>query len=1191
MIEFEIPLRPEDLSTHSTKHEYHVTKETRVEGMSEGQMNKLIDQLALKLKKEAALSITDHEQFDPLWSLLSKLTDVAQYPDVLERLYNLLFSSTKSTLEANKVAEREKDAGDCDTLRNALKMYVFFLHWFLTSAKKLPSTAAGALKKKRGPKSKEAPEQGRSWETEGQKESILATLISILDLKVHNLWRHDVPEESFLLLVPKIGYLFMEDSSVKTKSIRLSLNTLFSTLIGRYGQSAHVANSMIEMINKYDYMPGPAAEMIEHIYHESHDNSLCTIIIREISRISSKDLERDANGSKNIAAFLVECSERMPKQVYQNISLVISHLDGEAYIMRSGIIQVLGNIICKYLNEGDHLDAADSLMDILEERTRDVKSFTRSKALHVWEQLIQERKVPVERMERVLDIAIGRVQDTTLHTRRSAIQLLICIIAYNPYSPQLRLAALVTRYEEEQKKKAAMTGDDDNQEIVSVNLKKLEDIITFVEKIHAVTPVIAQILSSKNSTEIQDAIQFFVTCHDFKIQKATSGVRKMMSLVWSSEAGIKEKVIQACRQLYIKEKADVTAKNLIRLTEGCTLGELTCMEEMVARMTEGKLISQRVVQCLWDLFVMKNHESKADSTSALVVISMIAAADAASVSGRLNTLVSIGLGPRCKVEDEIGKYTCITLQKISKGEKEGKKSFSRMKMTHPLFTRLADLMNDDHMQHNNWYGFAEQAINTIYSLSERPDTLAADIVRDMAAKIFDLKGSEEVRECSQKSLGRFLFVLGHIALKQLVYIEEIQSELRTRRGNIREKKEKESTSAIEEELGVHAAEEEREVERLQETAEREVIGKNLLGSFGPLISMVAANAGGNFNEPSLRSCAVMALCKYMCVHSEYCDRHIQLLFTILANAPEPTIRANIIISLGDIAIRFPNLMEPWTKIFYRQLKDEDVGVRKNTLMVLTHLILNDMIKVKGQISDMAVCLEDPEERIVDLSKLFFMEYSKKGNSIYNVLPDLISNLSSSQSGDSFRSIMKYLFSFIKKDKHTENLVDKLCQRVKASEEEQRSHIFHCMTLLNLNEKAVKKLVENSKVIRESMSDPDVQNSIASIVAKCKKNGRSEMKAAVNELSNNLSLEDAQQQEGTTIASEERKKNTSKRGRSTRGRGRGGKRVTKGRKEESEEEGEYQSSSEEEARVVKVTKGKKKKEESSEEESSGLEDDE
>jgi condensin complex subunit 1 len=43
-------------------------------------------------------------------------------------------------------------------------------------------------------------------------------------------------------------------------------------------------------------------------------------------------------------------------------------------------------------------------------------------------------------------------------------------------------------------------------------------------------------------------------------------------------------------------------------------------------------------------------------------------------------------------------------------------------------------------------------------------------------------------------------------------------------------------------------------------------------------------------------------------------------------------------------------------------------VRKNTLMVLTHLILNDMIKVKGQISEMAVCIEDDDRNIADLAK-------------------------------------------------------------------------------------------------------------------------------------------------------------------------------------------------------------------------------
>jgi condensin complex subunit 1 len=46
----------------------------------------------------------------------------------------------------------------------------------------------------------------------------------------------------------------------------------------------------------------------------------------------------------------------------------------------------------------------------------------------------------------------------------------------------------------------------------------------------------------------------------------------------------------------------------------------------------------------------------------------------------------------------------------------------------------------------------------------------------------------EARECSQQELGKLFFLLGHVALKQLVYIEEIQSELRRRRGEKEEQK-------------------------------------------------------------------------------------------------------------------------------------------------------------------------------------------------------------------------------------------------------------------------------------------------------------------------------------------------------------------------------------------------------------------
>lgn len=60
-----------------------------------------------------------------------------------------------------------------------------------------------------------------------------------------------------------------------------------------------------------------------------------------------------------------------------------------------------------------------------------------------------------------------------------------------------------------------------------------------------------------------------------------------------------------------------------------------------------------------------------------------------------------------------------------------------------------------------------------------------------------------------------------------------------------------------------------------------------------------------------------------------------------------------------------------------RLRDESIPVRKNTLLVLSHLILNDMIKVKGQISEMATCIIDDNTQISGLARVFFCDLAKR----------------------------------------------------------------------------------------------------------------------------------------------------------------------------------------------------------------------
>ena len=44
-----------------------------------------------------------------------------------------------------------------------------------------------------------------------------------------------------------------------------------------------------------------------------------------------------------------------------------------------------------------------------------------------------------------------------------------------------------------------------------------------------------------------------------------------------------------------------------------------------------------------------------------------------------------------------------------------------------------------------------------------------------------------------------------------------------------------------------------------------------------------------------------------------------------SRAVEAPVRSNLVIAVGDLAFRFPNILEPWTPHIYRQLSDPDHG--------------------------------------------------------------------------------------------------------------------------------------------------------------------------------------------------------------------------------------------------------------------------
>ncbi len=106
------------------------------------------------------------------------------------------------------------------------------------------------------------------------------------------------------------------------------------------------------------------------------------------------------------------------------------------------------------------------------------------------------------------------------------------------------------------------------------------------------------------------------------------------------------------------------------------------------------------------------------------------------------------------------------------------------------------------------------------------------------------------------------------------------------------------------------------------------------------------------------------------------------------------------------------------------------------MTVISHLVLNDMLKLKGEIVDICMLLESDDQKLKDLINLFFYELNQKGNNvIYNVIPKALAKLSNEYKFldySKFQAIVKILLKYVEKDKHTEGLIEKLFVKLKNS---------------------------------------------------------------------------------------------------------------------------------------------------------------
>lgn len=564
------------------------------------------------------------------------------------------------------------------------------------------------------------------------------------------------------------------------------------------------------------------------------------------------------------------------------------------------------------------------------------------------------------------------------------------------------------------------------------------DAIEFIEEFEVrALPLMTQLLGSKSVSDVLESIQFFEKAHRLHLGAAQTGIKKILPLTWRGDVSIQEQLSNTFVALFIRIDPDdadrrspqLVAENLIKFLDECTVAEYTCLERVFGDLHKNKKIPLAIVSALWD-FVDESAYPASVMSNAMLLLSMIASIDDSMLfsNDRLNQILMNGFGDAACSSDPMFRTfgaACRLVQciQLTPKNESGARSMTQQRVqranldaTEQIILRLQrflalDFLTDKGIEadclHSTWFDTAQQAVDAIFAVCERPEEVCGDVIKHLSLRLFE----SETNDVSRVELAHFFFVLGHSVVRVAIHVEKLATKMKKLRANHHTRARKVSpakqdqahsggndaddVTAMEDELGVAAEVEAEEDTFVNHIIQKEIACRNLLGVYGPLVLRVLVGDVEEFKgDELLTECAVVALSKFMAVSDEFCEKHLQLLFTILQESPLPSVRGDLIIALGDLSFRFPNLIEPWTAHLYNRLRDVNLDVRKNTIVVLSHLILNDMIKVKGQISEIAISLVDENEAIRNMAKLFFNELSKKGNNpIYNMLPDAIGQLS------------------------------------------------------------------------------------------------------------------------------------------------------------------------------------------------------
>ena len=668
--------------------------------------------------------------------------------------------------------------------------------------------------------------------------------------------------------------------------------------------------------------------------------------------------------------------------------------------------------------------------------------------------------------------------------------------------------------------------------------------------------VLPYLLTSAVATDVVEAVSFAGLALRFRIDGAPAAFRKALLLVYSREMAVRDSLRMQFSDLYFNapEGGDVedlpvdqqsmlaygALSGLLELADGCTAGELAALEDVVALLARStdevpSVLYPRFMAICWsvasDPAIVKvrcpdiafpsarktrqlalNVLASAATTNPELVMEEADDVDDAlcGLDDKWSVLLHAGFGEgarpgdarcACRVVTELARSCAADIGDagslfgaqvtVSYGAPGTPGTSSWKKAFHTALSR-------SELSEGSYYATATAVLDAAFACMPNPEHFMAAVLQEMYAGLEMPAASEEEdgggdAEVSAMRLSRFLYVLGHASLNQLVRHDSLARAIRKKEESEKTGSKKDEEDSLAGVTGNNVQQLEMEIEDAQRRADADMLledGSSAIGAYVPFVAQLLSKCRSSFTYAPLRNSLALCVTKLMLCSERFCRSNLRAVVAWSRDAPESSVRCTLAVGLADLAVRWPNAVEPYTDVLYARLSDSSTRVRKQVMLSLSHLILCDMVKIRGNVADVARCLADDDAEVRDAAKRLFAEWAKRGpNNVAGVALDVATTLLTTNIPlDRYRAIMTYLLSFVEREKHVSSMMERLVLRFATDDSTRVGRgLACCCALLPPHAKALKALVDNLAAFKAAAaSDSECAASILEALLKQKK---------------------------------------------------------------------------------------------------------